>query len=252
MKHILFIGHGSSDQDSINACESVTERVQQTLPHMTISLCYLELSSPSIEEGITSLYEDGALDVTVIPLILAPAGHYQRDIPEKLEKMAARYPSMTLHFGEHLGSHPLIVHALNDSRRAWERAYGTEAEKDVLIVVSQGSSDPGAAAITTSLCTELAQTASCEIVEPAYMVMAEPGLKTVLAQMNKEYEGRCLVVPFFLFDGTMYKKIQHLSEETGIPAASCFGTGELFHDILVDRILSSTTLPVVRYARKIS
>ncbi|SDN99342.1 sirohydrochlorin chelatase [Alkalicoccus daliensis] len=233
MKHILLIGHGSRDEDGVREFHEMTAKVQEKLPHLPITTCFLELAEPCIGDGIDSCAAEGAEEIIAIPVILSKARHFQHDIPEELLEAWEKYPNITIRYGEPLGTHSMLVHAIIDQIRLKEKPSS-------ILLVSQGSSLPEGNESSEKLAADLLQYYPEARIENAYMVMAEPTLKQGLESLAAK-EDHILVVPNFLFSGTMYKKIaetiEEFPEKAEIDLASCYGLSENFADLLADRIL---------------
>lgn len=233
MKHILLIGHGSHDEDGISEFHEMTKQVQQKLPHMVIRTCFLELAEPDILSGVEASVEAGAEEVIAIPIILSSARHYNDDIPETLHQAWAKYPQLTIRYGKPLGNHLMLVHALIDQIRQIKEASS-------ILLVSQGSSLHGGNDAAEKLAGELGKHYPNTQITNAYMVMTKPTLQDGLLSLDKQ-EGDILVVPNFLFSGTMYKKIHKIingmSSKQTVRVATCYGLSENFIDLVVDRIL---------------
>lgn len=242
MKHILLIGHGSRDAEGIEQFHTMVEKVRAEMPHYPVSFCFLELAEPDIQTGIRNCVNDGAEEIITLPVILSKAKHFQSDIPEELEQARQEHPQIKIHYGEHLGSHALMMDVLLASLR--QAAPDTNASDAEVVLVSQGSSEEEGNEELKELAAKLGETIENPNVHASFMVMTEPKLHQTLQEVTAAKAGQVIIIPCFLFTGTMYKKIHETMEDfrgqfpkTSFELADCFGICDLFIEIIVDRLI---------------
>lgn len=110
MKSLLIIAHGSRRQASNDEIRELADRVRQQpgQPFSDVSVAFLELASPGIDEALTCCVERGFTDITVLPYFLAAGRHVVEDIPAQLQQFQARHPQLTLQATEHFGASALL------------------------------------------------------------------------------------------------------------------------------------------------
>jgi sirohydrochlorin cobaltochelatase len=112
MRGIVLFAHGARDPGWARPFEEIRERVRASRPEYPIALAYLELMSPTLEEAIDAVVEEGALAVTVYPLFMAQGGHLKQDLPRILEAIRARHPHVPIGLEPPIGEVPEILDAI--------------------------------------------------------------------------------------------------------------------------------------------
>ena len=112
MRGIVLFAHGSRDPEWARPLEAIRERVRQSRPEYPIELAYLDIMSPTLEEAVGSLVEQGALAVTVFPLFLAQGGHLRLDLPRLLDAIRASHPRIPIALEPAVGDVPEIREAI--------------------------------------------------------------------------------------------------------------------------------------------
>ena len=88
MRALLLVAHGSRVVSSNN---TVVELVKKLRPRLSsygfdsATYAFLELTNPSISEGVQTLIEEGATQIVVLPYFLAPGTHVIDDVPEFIQ-----------------------------------------------------------------------------------------------------------------------------------------------------------------------
>jgi sirohydrochlorin ferrochelatase len=107
MKALLLVAHGSRLVSSNDAIKQLTVKLRDKLSSsgfMGVEHAFLELTEPSIPDGIATLIDQGANDVIVLPYFLAPGTHVVDDVPELIEAARIQYPEATFTVMTHLGA----------------------------------------------------------------------------------------------------------------------------------------------------
>ena len=112
MRGIVLFAHGSRDPEWARPFEAIRERVRQSRPEYPIELAYLDMMSPTLEEAVGSLVEQGALAVTVFPLFLAQGGHLRLDLPRLLDAIRTKHPHIPIALEPAVGDVPEIREAI--------------------------------------------------------------------------------------------------------------------------------------------
>lgn len=141
---VLVVGHGTADPVGVAETRQVTDLVARMLPGVSVTLGFLEVCGPSIDEAVGVLAAAGCHQIIAAPLLLFEAGHAKRDVPDAL-RLAALARGLDIHQAEPLGSHPDIV-AMSRRRRAQAlgRSSCVPPDETTIVFVGRGSSDPSA------------------------------------------------------------------------------------------------------------
>ena len=81
--HIILLAHGSPDPLWKQPFESLYLQVAQTYGEDNVSLAYMELTSPSLEDVVAMLGKE-VRNVAVLPLFLAVGRHLRHDVPAQI------------------------------------------------------------------------------------------------------------------------------------------------------------------------
>ena len=90
---IVLFAHGSRDAGWAAPFERLAARVRSERPEALVAVAYLELTPPTLEDAVAALVAQGAREITVAPVFLAPGGHVRRDLPVIVEALRARHPA---------------------------------------------------------------------------------------------------------------------------------------------------------------
>jgi sirohydrochlorin cobaltochelatase len=120
VRGIVLFAHGARDPQWAEPFRAIRERVRASRPECPIELAFLEIMSPTLEEAIAGLVEQGASGITVFPLFMAQGGHLKQDLPRILEDLRARHSRVPIALENAIGEVPEILAAIS----AWivERA----------------------------------------------------------------------------------------------------------------------------------
>ena len=124
-KSLLIVAHGSRRDASNAEVRALTDRVREaagTGDYADIECAFLELSPPTIPEGLERLIQHGATHVTVLPYFLAAGRHVAEDIPEEVNATREKHPDVHIEVAPYLGTSEamprLLLTMLADSRAA--------------------------------------------------------------------------------------------------------------------------------------
>ncbi|WP_244280826.1 sirohydrochlorin chelatase [Paenibacillus jilunlii] len=111
---VLLVGHGSRVEEGNEELRNFTRALAARKPELAVETCFIELSAPSISEGIDKCVLGGAGTVYVVPIILFAAGHSKLDIPLALDQAKLKYPGVEFVYGRPLGVQERAVEILLD------------------------------------------------------------------------------------------------------------------------------------------
>ncbi|ETX11476.1 cobalamin biosynthesis protein CbiX [Marinomonas ushuaiensis DSM 15871] len=84
--HIILLAHGSPDPLWKEPFESLYQQVSKVYGDGNVSLAYMELTSPSLEDVVAGLKGDFNT-VAVLPLFLAVGRHLRHDVPKQIDAL---------------------------------------------------------------------------------------------------------------------------------------------------------------------
>jgi len=94
----LLIAHGTRDEDGREAFFKFVEEFRAKMPDRRIEPAFLELSQPSIRQGIEACIKGGAEEIFVLPLMLFPGRHVKEDIPREVQESKRLFPHVDFHY----------------------------------------------------------------------------------------------------------------------------------------------------------
>ncbi len=213
---LLLVGHGTRDACGLAEFQRAAALVREGAGGRLVEACYLELTTPTIAEGVARLAEAGVQRITLAPVLLFAAGHAKRDIPAAVMGAAAAYPEIAIYIA---GALECSEHLLVLSQRRFDEALaGRRPIPDhmtLLLMVGRGSFDAEATAAMHRFAELRGRRAPVGEVKTCFVAMQRPSLAEALAEACGAGFERIVVQPHLLFQGELLAEIQ-----TGVQAVS--------------------------------
>ena len=241
---IVIAGHGSRDPDAVREFETLVKLVQQRAPDQVIHHGYLEFSSPTISEAIEQNIAAGMTQIAVVPGVLLAARHAKNDMPSELLAMASKYPKIDFHFGAPLNLHPQLLQLAQERIIEAESTSQQTVRRDdtCLVLVGRGTTDPDANGEVSKLARMLEEGMGFGGVYVCYSGTAKPLVADGLRAAAMLGFARIIVLPFFLFDGVLVKRIYAAADDLRerepaleVLSASYFGAHPYVADVMIER-----------------
>jgi precorrin-8X/cobalt-precorrin-8 methylmutase len=248
---IVVAGHGSRDPASVREFEALVELVRaqssQNAPALnlkTITHGYLEFAGPTITTAIEQNIAAGSRRIAVVPGVLLAARHAKNDMPSEMLEVARRFPQVELHFGAPLDLHPKLLQlAQQRIVEAEASAAETLSRADTcLVLVGRGTTDPDANGDIAKLARMLEEGMGFGAAVVCYSGVAAPLVADGLRMAARQGFRRLIVLPFFLFDGVLVKRIYAAADDLRerepqleILKAGYFGAHPLVADVMIER-----------------
>lgn len=247
MKAILFVGHGSRLASGNEEIQVFVNEIRHDFEkNFIVETCFLELSRPSIPEGIDACIEKGATEVHVVPIILLNAGHSKLHIPAEIQDAIEKYPNVKFTYGETIGIHPLIFDILID--RLQEVGFDTAAkhEDTAILLIGRGGSDAEANSDFYKITRLLWEKLHVKWVESAFMGVTDPRVDEGIERCIRLGAKKIVMLPYFLFTGVLIERMNDMLEryreqypEHEFLLAAYFGYHAKLQDILKERALDT-------------
>lgn len=203
---VLAIGHGTRDDDGRQCFLDFAAAYQALDTSRPIVPCFLELTGPSIQEGVDQCVAQGYTELSVLPILLFAARHNKFDITNELDKAKLRHPQLKFFYGRHFGITPGIIELWRQRLAELDRPE-CKREDTVLLFVGRGSSDPDANGDVCKLARILWEGSGYLTVETCFIGIAHPRLEEGFRRARLYQPKRIIVLPYFLFTGLLVKKI---------------------------------------------
>ncbi|MCL6434299.1 MAG: sirohydrochlorin chelatase [Leptolyngbyaceae cyanobacterium HOT.MB2.61] len=214
---LLLIGHGTRDAEGRQSLVDFAAAYHQLDPSRPVLPCFLELTGPTIQEGVDQCVEQGYTDLSVLPILLFAARHNKFDVTNELDRARKRHPQVTFHYGRHFGIAPGIVELwrsrLAELDRPEHNPHEISREDTVLLFVGRGSSDPDANGDVFKLSRILWEGSGYHTVETCFIGITHPRLEEGFRRARLYQPRRIVVLPYFLFTGLLVKKIFDISAQ---------------------------------------
>lgn len=209
---LLMIGHGSRDDEGRQNLLEFAAAYQKLDTSRPVVPCFLELTGPTIQEGVDLCVEQGYSELSVLPVLLFAARHNKFDVTNELDRARKRHPHLKFHYGRHFGITPEIINLWNDRLTQiddpnWSR------EETVLLFVGRGSSDPDANGDVYKMARILWEGSGYKTVETCFIGITHPRLEEGFNRARLYQPKRIIVLPYFLFTGILVKKIYEVTAQ---------------------------------------
>ena len=113
MRGIVLFAHGARDPEWARPFERIRDRIRASRPECPIQLAYLDFMSPTLDEAVAALVQEGASSVTVFPLFMAQGGHLKDDLPRMVEALRQTRPHLPICMETALGDVPEVLEAIS-------------------------------------------------------------------------------------------------------------------------------------------
>jgi sirohydrochlorin cobaltochelatase len=110
---ILLFAHGSRDPQWRLPFESILAEVRRQNPGPS-ALAFLENMQPLFSQAADELAALGVKKIRVIPLFLAAGSHVRHDLPQLIQQVQARYPTIVFSVFPVIGESAFIQRAIVD------------------------------------------------------------------------------------------------------------------------------------------
>lgn len=209
---LLMIGHGSRDMQGRQGFLDFAYAYQRLDSSRPVVPCFLELTTPSIQEGVDQCVAQGYTEFSVLPILLFAARHNKFDVTNELDRAKARHPQIRFHYGRHFGITPAILELWHRRLAQLDQAPNSlmssiPRSETVLLVVGRGSSDPDANGDVYKLARLLWEGSGYKTVEICFIGITHPRLEEGFHRARLFQPQRIIVLPYFLFTGVLVKKI---------------------------------------------
>jgi sirohydrochlorin cobaltochelatase len=212
---LLLVGHGSRDTQGRDSLLEFAAAYQALDASRPVIPCFLELTEPTIQDGVDQCVAKGFTDISVLPILLFAARHNKFDVTNELDRARQRHPQVTFHYGRHFGITPEILTLWQDRLAELDtpafNPEGISREDTVLLFVGRGASDPDANGDVFKLARILWEGSGYKTVEICFIGITHPRLEEGFRRARLYQPKRIIVLPYFLFTGVLVKKIMEVS-----------------------------------------
>ena len=205
---LLLIGHGTRNSAGRQMFLDFAAAYQKLDINRPVIPCFLELTEPTIQQGIEQCLELGYQEITAVSLLLFAARHNKFDVTQALDRARSQYPNLKFHYGKHLGITTGILELWQQRLALADESSSVPREESVLLVVGRGSSDPDANSEVYKLARLLWEGSNFKGVEVCFIGITHPRMDQGFARIQTWASQRVVVLPHFLFTGVLMEKIR--------------------------------------------
>ncbi|MDJ0677643.1 MAG: sirohydrochlorin chelatase [Calothrix sp. MO_167.B42] len=214
---LLMIGHGTKDTEGRQALLDFATAYQALDPCRPVLPCFLELTGPTIQEGVDDCINNGYTELSVLPILLFAARHNKFDVTNELDRARAKHPQLKFHYGRHFGITPGIIQLwqqrLAQLDKPEHNPQGISRADTVLLFIGRGSSDPDANSDVYKLARIIWEGSGYSTVETCFIGITHPRLEEGFRRARLYQPKRIIVLPYFLFTGALVKKIFNITAQ---------------------------------------
>lgn len=196
MEAIIYIAHGSRLATANERCITFIKQVMDRSEAQVQAYGFIEHAKPSIAEAIEACMEQGASEITVVPMLLLPGIHANEDIPAVFNE----FPDVLFHYGKPLGVDETMVELLSD--RLTMSGFSDRVTETVLLV-GHGSRESAAAVEFEKLARHLSRKIAAEV-HTAYLTTPDFYHEKVKELIDK----KVYILPYLLFSGGYTVKME--------------------------------------------
>lgn len=214
---LLMIGHGTKDVEGRQTFIDFAKTYQDLDPSRPVLPCFLELTTPTILEGVEACIAQGYTDFSVLPILLFAARHNKFDVTNELDRAKEKYPQVNFHYGRHFGITPGIIELWKERLALLDEPehnpYSIPRSETVLLFVGRGSSDPDANGDVYKMARMIWEGSGYATVETCFIGITHPRLEEGFRRARFYEPKRIIVLPYFLFTGVLVKKIFNVTAQ---------------------------------------
>jgi sirohydrochlorin cobaltochelatase len=212
---LLAIGHGTRDSEGRQAFLDFVKIYQQLDLSRPVIPCFLELTEPSIQEGVDRCVSQGYTELSALPILLFAARHNKFDVTNELDRCRQRHPQVKFYYGRHFGITSSIVDLWRSRLARLDKPeYNPKnlaRSETVLLFVGRGSSDPDANGDVCKMARMLWEGSGYQTIETCFIGITHPRLEEGFRHARFYQPKRIIVLPYFLFTGALVKKIFNIT-----------------------------------------
>ena len=212
---LLAIGHGTKNERGRQTFLDFVETYQQLDTSRPVIPCFLELTEPTIQQGVEACIAQGYTEISALPILLFAARHNKFDVTNELDRSRSLYPQISFNYGRHFGITPKIIELWCDRLAELDTPINNPRNisraDTVLLFVGRGSSDPDANGDVCKLARIMWEGSGYKTVETCFIGISHPRLDEGFRRAYLYQAKRIIVLPYFLFTGTLMEKILEIT-----------------------------------------
>lgn len=198
---IIYIAHGSKMPDKNQLFRDFVDHIIESRPESVQQLAFLEKDDENVPIITQRMIDAGVTHFLVMPMLLFPAMHAVEDIPAQLHEVLKDYPHITYRIADCFGDEPSVY-------KVCERII-SEFNDETILITAHGNKRFTEPDERLTAMVEVMQQDSGQDLVPA-MLYGNLSFEEKLKSMDKDK--KIIIMPYFLFDGHLVRKIKRLSQ----------------------------------------
>ena len=97
----VLLGHGSREPGTEVEIRNLAAEMGATSPEWRLTHAFLN-QEPKLDSAVAALAAEGVLRIKVLPLLVFTGKHILEDVPQEIETLRARHPSIQFELAPHL------------------------------------------------------------------------------------------------------------------------------------------------------
>ncbi|WP_347549585.1 sirohydrochlorin chelatase [Pseudalkalibacillus hwajinpoensis] len=243
MQAVLYICHGSRVEKGRNQAVDFVEKCKSDIPFPIQETCFLELSEPTIRQGIEACVRLGATKISVIPVLLLAATHVKKDIPDQIKQAQKAFPDVAFQVGDPFGVHEKVINVLSDRVQETNVTLQSDA---LALLVGRGSSDPEIKQEMKRVAGMLNDRMPFKNVSVCFLAAANPSFEEGLELALSSGNSQVFVLPYLLFTGVlmgeMEQKISALNVDEEVVLCDYLGYHPYLKEVLIERVAETVQI----------
>jgi len=100
---LVLFAHGARDPQWAEPFVRIRDQISSKHPESSVTLAFLEIMKPSLEQAIDDLAAKGIVRITLVPLFMAQGGHLKEDLPKLIASIQQRHPRVSFNITPAIG-----------------------------------------------------------------------------------------------------------------------------------------------------
>lgn len=106
---LILFAHGARDSRWAEPFERLRAKIHAIRPGLAVALAYLELMTPDLGTAVDQMVALGCRQLRVVPVFLGQGGHVRRDLPELIDRAAARHSGLVIELAQPVGENDGVL-----------------------------------------------------------------------------------------------------------------------------------------------
>ncbi len=107
---LILLAHGSKDPKWCKSFKNLVGAGRDLHLH----LAYMDLVQPSLISVTEELAKNGTKKIKILPLFMSGGGHVDKDIPELVKELKAKFPKINFEILPAIGEHKKVIASMKE------------------------------------------------------------------------------------------------------------------------------------------